>query len=106
MHDSQNTPRDLVISVRLSAGTYTARVRGEKATASSTISADTAARALASKLGADLPQPDLFAANRGSTEPHVTFSAQRSAPFEMKAAAIQPTAVNPRISHQNEGGTL
>lgn len=82
---SAHSTNDLVITVRLSAGSYTARARGEKATASSTISADAAARALASKLGADLPQPDLFAANRGSTEPHVTFSAQRSAQFEIKA---------------------
>lgn len=68
---------DLVITVRLSAGCYTARARGEKATASSTISADAAARALASKLGAHLPQPDLFAASRCSTDPHVQFTAQR-----------------------------
>lgn len=75
-----NTHRtsDLVITVRLSAGSYTARARGEKATASSTISADAAARALASKLGANMPQPDLFAANRGRAEPHVQFTAQRS----------------------------
>lgn len=85
MHANQTAPSELLISVRLSAGTYTARARGEKATASSTISAEAAARALASKLGAELPQPDLFAANRGSTDSHVTFSAQRSAPFEMKA---------------------
>ncbi|MDH2014399.1 hypothetical protein N5J66_10555 [Pseudomonas juntendi] len=69
---------DLVITVRLSAGTYTARARGERATASSTISADAAARTLASKLGAHLPQSDLFAANRSGTEPHVQFTAQRS----------------------------
>lgn len=68
---------DLIISVRLSAGTYTARARGEKTTASSTISADAAARALAGKLGAEVAQPDLFAANRCSTEPHVQFNAQR-----------------------------
>lgn len=74
---NQTTSRDLVISVRLSAGTYTARARGEKATANSTISADAAARALASKLGAEMAQPDLFAANRSSTEPHVQFTAQR-----------------------------
>ena len=75
-----NTHRtnDLVITVRLSAGSYTARARGEKVTASSTISADAAARALASKLGADMPQPDLFAANRGSTVPHVQFIAHLS----------------------------
>ncbi|MEK2611098.1 hypothetical protein WLF18_18490 [Pseudomonas shirazensis] len=77
MHVNQNAHRDLVISVRLSAGTYTARARGEKATASSTISADAAARALASKLGAHMTQPDLFAANRGSTDSHVQFNAQR-----------------------------
>lgn len=76
---------DLVITVRLSAGSYTARARGEKATASSTISAEAAASALASKLGADLPQPDLFAASRSSKAPHVTFSAQRSTQVEMKA---------------------
>lgn len=75
---NQPTPPDLVISVRLSAGTYTARARGEKTTASSTISADAAARALASKLGAVMAQPDLFAANRFSTDPHVQFTAQRS----------------------------
>lgn len=74
---NQSTNPDLVISVRLSAGTYTARARGEKATASSTISADAAARALASKLGAVMAQPDLFAANRCSTDPHVQFTAQR-----------------------------
>ncbi|MCO7620818.1 hypothetical protein [Pseudomonas guariconensis] len=68
---------DLVISVRLSAGTYTARARGEKATASSTISAQAAARALATKLGLELAQLDLFAANRCSTDPHVQFIAQR-----------------------------
>lgn len=75
---NQSTTPDLVISVRLSAGTYTARARGEKATASSTISADAAARALASKLGAQMAQPDLFASNRSSTDPHVQFTAQRS----------------------------
>lgn len=68
---------DLVISVRLSAGIYTARGRGEKLTASSTISAEAAARALASKLGAQVPQPDLFAANRFSTDSHVQFTARR-----------------------------
>ncbi|SMD00822.1 hypothetical protein [Pseudomonas sp. URIL14HWK12:I5] len=77
MHANQTPTHDLVISVRLSAGTYTARARGEKATASSTISADAAARALASKLGALMAQPDLFAANRCSTDPHVQFTAQR-----------------------------
>lgn len=73
---NQTAAPDLVISVRLSAGTYTARARGEKATACSTISADAAARALASKLRAQMPQPDLFAANRCSTDPHVQFTAQ------------------------------
>ncbi|POF86275.1 hypothetical protein [Pseudomonas putida] len=68
---------DLIISVRLSAGTYTARARGEKCTAGSTISADAAARSLANKLGAVMAQPDLFAANRCSTDPHVQFTAQR-----------------------------
>ena len=77
MHVNHNAPSDLVISVRLSAGTYTARARGEKATASSTISADAAARALASKLGVRMTQPDLFAANRCSTDSHVQFTAQR-----------------------------
>ena len=75
---NQTAAPDLVISVRLSAGTYTARARGEKATASSTISADAAARALASKLGAQMTQPDLFAANRSSTDSHVQFTAQRN----------------------------
>lgn len=75
---NQTSPHDLVISVRLSAGTYTARARGEKATASSTISAEAAARSLASKLGARMAQPDLFAATRFSTDPHVQFTAQRS----------------------------
>lgn len=68
---------DILISVRLSAGTYTARARGERTTASSTISADAAARALASKLGAEVPQPDLFAANRFSTDSNVQFMARR-----------------------------
>ncbi|MGW7235487.1 hypothetical protein ACWGIE_20185 [Pseudomonas fulva] len=77
MHVNQTASRDLIISVRLSAGTYTARARGEKATASSTISADAAARALASKLGAHMTQPDLFATNRCSTDPHIQFTAQR-----------------------------
>ncbi|MBC3489877.1 hypothetical protein [Pseudomonas taiwanensis] len=77
MHANQTASSDLVISVRLSAGTYTARARGEKATASSTISADAAARALASKLGAQMAQPDMFAANRSSTDPYVQFTAQR-----------------------------
>lgn len=77
MRNDTLVTHDLVISVRLSAGTYTARARGEKATASSTISADAAARALANKLGAQMAQPDLFAANRCSTEPHVQFTAQR-----------------------------
>ncbi|MEN5143532.1 hypothetical protein [Pseudomonas juntendi] len=77
MHVNQNAPSDVVISVRLSAGTYTARARGEKATASSTISADAAARALASKLGAYMTQPDLFATNRCNTDPYVQFTAQR-----------------------------
>lgn len=67
----------LVITVRLSCGTYTARARGEKVTASSTISAEAAARALAVKLGTDLAQLDLFAASRCSTDPHVQFTAQR-----------------------------
>jgi len=78
MHAKQTATPDLVISVRLSAGTYTARARGEKATASSTISADAAARALATKLGAQMAQQDLFAASRCSTDPHVQFTAQRS----------------------------
>ncbi|MNP16890.1 hypothetical protein D3C76_1093040 [compost metagenome] len=69
---------ELTISVRLSAGTYTARARGEKLTASSTISAEAAARSLATKLGAELAQLDLFAANRCSIDPHVQFIAQRS----------------------------
>lgn len=77
MHADQTAPVDLVISVRLSAGTYTARARGEKAAASSTISADAAARALATKLGAHMTQPDLFAAHRCSTDSHVQFTAQR-----------------------------
>lgn len=68
---------DLIISVRLSAGTYTARARGERATASSTISADAAARALAGKLGAVVIQPDLFAEARGNPDPHVQFTARR-----------------------------
>lgn len=68
---------DILISVRLSAGTYTARARGERTTASSTISADAAARALASKLGAEVSQPDLFAANRFSTDSNVQFMARR-----------------------------
>jgi hypothetical protein len=66
----------LVITVRLSSGTYTARARGEKTTASSTISAEAAARALATKLGVELAQLDLFAASRGS-DPYVQFTAQR-----------------------------
>ncbi|MNP20242.1 hypothetical protein D3C76_1128060 [compost metagenome] len=70
--------KSLVISVRLSAGTYTARARGEKVTASSTISAEAAARALATKLGAELPQLDLFAASRSSSDQNVQYSAQRS----------------------------
>ncbi|UXA39114.1 hypothetical protein [Pseudomonas juntendi] len=76
MNSTQRT-NDLVISVRLSAGTYTARARGEKATASSTISAGAAASALANKLGAQMAQPDLFATNRSSNEPHVKFTARR-----------------------------
>lgn len=78
MHANQTATHDLVISVRLSAGTYTARARGERATASSTISADAAARSLATKLGAELPQLDLFAASRSSADAHVQFTAQRS----------------------------
>nr|WP_284146362.1 hypothetical protein [Pseudomonas mosselii] len=70
----------MVISVRLCAGAYTARARGEKATASSSISAEAAARALAKKLGHELAQPDLFAANRHSSGPHVQFTVQRSTP--------------------------
>ncbi|AGZ37603.1 MAG: hypothetical protein ACOKSU_13360 [Pseudomonas sp.] len=69
---------DLVITVRLSAGAYTARARGEKATASSSISAEAAARALANKLGHELAQLDLFAASRHSSDPHVQFTVQRS----------------------------
>lgn len=69
---------ELTISVRLSAGIYTARARGEKPTASSTISAEAAARSLATKLRAELPQPDLFAASRNSTDTYVQFAAQRS----------------------------
>lgn len=75
---SAHKPNDLVITVRLSAGNYTARARGEKPTASSTISAEAAARSLATKLGAELPQLDLFAANRSSADAHVQFTAQRS----------------------------
>lgn len=68
----------LVITVRLSSGSFVARARGEKATASSTISAEEAARALARKLGFELPQPDLFAASRTSTDQFVQYTAQRS----------------------------
>ncbi|WJR28833.1 hypothetical protein [Pseudomonas mosselii] len=75
---NKQTNRDLVITVRLSAGAYTARARGEKATASSSISAETAARALANKLGLELAQPDLFAASRCSTDPHVQYTIQRN----------------------------
>lgn len=42
---------DILISVRLSAGTYTARARGERTTASSTISADAAASRIGQQAG-------------------------------------------------------
>lgn len=67
----------IVITVRFSSGTYTARARGEKATASSTITAEAAARSLARKLGTDIEQPDLFAASRHSADPHVQFKARK-----------------------------
>lgn len=74
---STQKTEDLVITVRLSSGAYTARARGEKTTASSTISAEAAARALATKLGTELAQLDLFAASRGS-DPYVQYTVQRS----------------------------
>lgn len=70
-------PDPIVITVRFSSGTYTARARGEKVTASSTITAEAAAQALANKLGTDIEQPDLFAASRHSADPHVQFIARR-----------------------------
>ncbi|MFE2005409.1 hypothetical protein ACFW6U_08430 [Pseudomonas guariconensis] len=74
------TPKtdDLVITVRLSAGAYTARARGEKATASSSISAELAARALASKLGHELAQLDLFAGDRRNEDGAVQFMARNT----------------------------
>lgn len=73
-----NKSEPIVITVRFSCGTYIARARGEKATASSTITAEAAARNLAHKLGADIDQLDLFAANRQSADPHVQFTARRT----------------------------
>jgi hypothetical protein len=75
---STQKSNDLVITVRLTAGTYTARARGEKTTASSTITAEAAAKALATKLGIELPQLDLFAASRSSSDQYVQYTAQRS----------------------------
>lgn len=71
-------PDDLVITVRLSAGAYTARARGEKATASSSISAELAARALANKLGYVLAQLDLFAGDRRNEDGAVQFIARNT----------------------------
>lgn len=81
---STHRPDDLVITVRLSSGTFTARARGQKNTASSTISAEEAARALATKLGFKLPQPDLFAASRTCTDQFVQYTAQRSSRREQE----------------------
>lgn len=67
----------IVITVRFSSGTYIARARGEKATASSTITAEAAARSLARKLGTDIDQSDLFAASRHSADPHVQFTVRQ-----------------------------
>ncbi|WP_273822728.1 hypothetical protein [Pseudomonas asplenii] len=72
------TTSPIVITVRLSSGTYTARARGEKTTASSTINAEAAAKALATKLGIVLPQLDLFADSRSSSDQYIQYTAQRS----------------------------
>lgn len=75
--NAQNST-DLVITVRLSAGAYTARARGEKATASSSISAEVAARSLANKLGHELAQLDLFAGDRRNEDGAVQFMARNT----------------------------
>ncbi|WP_063541511.1 hypothetical protein [Pseudomonas putida] len=82
-------PDDLIITVRLSAGSYTARARGEKTTASSSISAEAAARALATKLGLELAQLDLFAGDRGAENGVVQYSA-RAALQQPQDAEVNP----------------
>ncbi|WP_178075551.1 MULTISPECIES: hypothetical protein [unclassified Pseudomonas] len=67
---------DQVITVRLGAGTYTARARGVRTTASSTISAEMAAQALATKLGLELAQLDLFAGDRREENGVIQFAAR------------------------------
>ncbi|MGN2381268.1 hypothetical protein [Pseudomonas juntendi] len=78
MINNTSTPNtgDQVITVRLGAGTYTARARGAKTTASSTISAEMAAQALAAKLGLELAQLDLFAGDRRAESGVVQFAAR------------------------------
>ncbi|BBV94883.1 MULTISPECIES: hypothetical protein [Pseudomonas] len=73
---NQTPHQDQVITVRLGAGTYTARARGVRTTASSTISAEMAAQALATKLGLELAQLDLFAGDRRAENGVVQYSAR------------------------------
>lgn len=91
MINTTTTPNtgDQVITVRLGAGTYTARARGAKTTASSTISAEMAAQALAAKLGLELAQLDLFAGDRRAESGVVQFAAR---PVQQQAPEAE---VNP-----------
>lgn len=86
---NQTSLNDQVITVRLGAGTYTARARGVRTTASSTISAEMAAQALAGKLGLELAQLDLFAGDR-RTENGVVQYAARPAQQQPQEAEVEP----------------
>lgn len=86
---SAHKTNELVITVRLSSGSYTARARGEKATASSTISAEMAAQALAGKLGLELAQLDLFAGDRRAENGVVQYAA-RAAQQEVAEPEANP----------------
>lgn len=89
MHANPTATQDQVITVRLGAGTYTARARGIRTTASSTISAEMAAQALAGKLGLELNQLDLFAGDRQAENGVVQYTA-RAAQQEAAEAEANP----------------
>ncbi|WP_177331248.1 hypothetical protein [Pseudomonas sp. NBRC 111125] len=86
---NQTPDQDQVITVRLGAGTYTARARGVRTTASSTISAEMAAQALAGKLGLELAQLDLFAGDRRAENGVVQYTA-RAAQQQLPEAEVNP----------------
>lgn len=64
----------MIISVRFVTGTYVARAKGQKVTASCTVGAHQAAEALARKLGLApdglVEQPDMLNPNQHSTFTH------------------------------------